>query len=189
MPREKTGRENRVRAAGRRSEVGGQRPWLAAVLQNGRPGVTRTLPPPQRGPLRFSPPLSRYQIKPAFELPQTPASGSLSPAVLCSLLQAGFPRVATRWRPPQFGALTGGCVCFGPTGPYFQEPLQWKVTEDCQVLLTCKASPCPTSSLRLVLLAALPTPRPKFHPQCLLISHLGSSSRSLQRHPGRPGRL
>ncbi|XP_020011402.2 myomesin-3 [Castor canadensis] len=25
-------------------------------------------------------------------------------------------------------------------GPYFQEPLQWKVTEDCQVLLTCKVT-------------------------------------------------
>uniref|UniRef100_F6UG83 Myomesin-3 n=1 Tax=Equus caballus TaxID=9796 RepID=F6UG83_HORSE len=25
-------------------------------------------------------------------------------------------------------------------GPYFEEPLQWKVTEDCQVLLTCKAT-------------------------------------------------
>nr|XP_060482426.1 myomesin-3 [Panthera onca] len=28
-------------------------------------------------------------------------------------------------------------------GPYFEEPLQWKVTEDCQVLLTCKANPRP----------------------------------------------
>ncbi|KAB1268778.1 Myomesin-3 [Camelus dromedarius] len=28
-------------------------------------------------------------------------------------------------------------------GPYFEEPLQWKVTEDCQVLLTCKANPSP----------------------------------------------
>ncbi|CAO2589521.1 Myom3 [Lemmus lemmus] len=25
-------------------------------------------------------------------------------------------------------------------GPYFQEPLKWKVTEDCQVLLTCKVT-------------------------------------------------
>uniref|UniRef100_A0A8D0PMP9 Myomesin-3 n=1 Tax=Sus scrofa TaxID=9823 RepID=A0A8D0PMP9_PIG len=25
-------------------------------------------------------------------------------------------------------------------GPYFEEPLQWKVTEDCQVLLTCKVT-------------------------------------------------
>uniref|UniRef100_A0A8C6QTU8 Myomesin-3 n=1 Tax=Nannospalax galili TaxID=1026970 RepID=A0A8C6QTU8_NANGA len=25
-------------------------------------------------------------------------------------------------------------------GPYFQEPLQWKITEDCQVLLTCKVT-------------------------------------------------
>ncbi|XP_004850644.1 myomesin-3 [Heterocephalus glaber] len=25
-------------------------------------------------------------------------------------------------------------------GPYFQEPLQWKVTEDCRVLLTCKVT-------------------------------------------------
>ncbi|XP_004592433.2 myomesin-3 isoform X2 [Ochotona princeps] len=25
-------------------------------------------------------------------------------------------------------------------GPYFEEPLQWKVTEDCQVLLTCKTT-------------------------------------------------
>lgn len=33
-----------------------------------------------------------------------------------------------------------------PAGPYFQEPLKWKVTEDCQVLLTCKASLHPTSS-------------------------------------------
>uniref|UniRef100_A0A8D2CJT9 Myomesin-3 n=1 Tax=Sciurus vulgaris TaxID=55149 RepID=A0A8D2CJT9_SCIVU len=25
-------------------------------------------------------------------------------------------------------------------GPYFQDPLQWKITEDCQVLLTCKVT-------------------------------------------------
>ncbi|EDL29969.1 mCG7760 [Mus musculus] len=31
-------------------------------------------------------------------------------------------------------------------GPYFQEPLTWKVTDDCQVLLSCKASLHPSSN-------------------------------------------
>ncbi|KAF7236516.1 Myomesin-3 [Varanus komodoensis] len=32
------------------------------------------------------------------------------------------------------------CASLQPTGPHFIEQLQWKVTEDCEVWLTCKAA-------------------------------------------------
>ncbi|KAG8506709.1 Myomesin-3, partial [Galemys pyrenaicus] len=49
-------------------------------------------------------------------------------------------------------------------GPYFQEFLQWKVTEDCEVLLTCKANPLPCLG---------PIPRPSsLSSGRLLIHHL-----------------
>lgn len=54
-----------------------------------------------------------------------------------------MPPLATRWRPGGAWRSDGGRVCFALAGPYFEEPLQWKVTEDCQVRLTCKANPRP----------------------------------------------
>lgn len=58
-------------------------------------------------------------------------------------LPSWLPRLATRGRPGRAWRSDGGRVCFSLAGPYFEEPLQWKVTEDCQVLLTCKANPRP----------------------------------------------
>ncbi|XP_045154869.1 myomesin-3 [Echinops telfairi] len=57
-------------------------------------------------------------------------------------------------------------------GPYFEEFLQWKVTEDCRVLLTCKANPSPCLGSHSCSPSPVPIPA---QPQILLadapISH------------------
>ena len=70
-----------------------------------------------------------------------PASGG--PLGLRRPAPGAFPRLATRWRASRsWRSDRRACRC-APAGPYFVEPLQWKVSEDCQVLLTCKAKPHP----------------------------------------------
>lgn len=84
----------------------------------------------------YVPPLRRRS-------PATVGAESEGPVITsCPTPPPAAPHLATRWRPD------GGHVCSALPGPHFVEPLQWKVTEDCQVLLTCKANPRPRPRLQ-----------------------------------------
>ncbi|XP_028615636.1 myomesin-3 [Grammomys surdaster] len=50
-------------------------------------------------------------------------------------------------------------------GPYFQEPLTWKVTEDCQVLLTCKVTNTKKETRFQWLFQKKEAPRGQYNPQ------------------------
>lgn len=88
--------------------------------------------------------LDASQMPPPSPLPRGGGiPESEGPVVIRCPSPATFPYLATRWRPGRARRSDRWACCFALIGPYFEEPLQWKVTEDCQVLLMCKAKPRP----------------------------------------------
>ncbi|XP_010988105.3 myomesin-3 [Camelus dromedarius] len=70
-------------------------------------------------------------------------------------------------------------------GPYFEEPLQWKVTEDCQVLLTCKATNTKKETRFQWFFQKKEIPNGQYDPQTgtglLLIEELSKEDRGIYR--------
>lgn len=161
MLREETGRENRVRAAGTKSKA-----LATSVGEPPDKWVNRCLRPagaPREGHCRLSQWRPRAKTCPTPRVsaslnsaPQGPPSPhprpllrrggipeSEGPLGIRRPAPGAFPRLATRWRASRsWRSDRRACRC-ALAGPYFVEPLQWKVTDDCQVLLTCKAKPRP----------------------------------------------
>uniref|UniRef100_A0A8C9QCD0 Myomesin 3 n=1 Tax=Spermophilus dauricus TaxID=99837 RepID=A0A8C9QCD0_SPEDA len=70
-------------------------------------------------------------------------------------------------------------------GPYFQDPLQWKITEDCQVLLTCKVTNTKKETRFQWFFKKRETPAGQYDPQtgegCILIEELSKEDQGIYR--------
>ncbi|KAM4806813.1 myomesin-3 [Urocitellus parryii] len=70
-------------------------------------------------------------------------------------------------------------------GPYFQDPLQWKITEDCQVLLTCKVTNTKKETRFQWFFKKRETPAGQYDPQtgegCILIEELSREDQGIYR--------